>query len=58
MMKEFYDDDEKEVLKAPYYIVFYIDDYGYKHVATIKDESYLHYIRDRFIVVETKFIAE
>lgn len=50
-------EEEKEIIIPPYYMVTYLDDYGYKHLATIKDTNYLSFLKDRFIVLECKFIA-
>ena len=47
----------KEVITPPYYKIIYIDDYGYKHLATIKDINYLTYLKDRFIILECKLVA-
>lgn len=55
---DFNDDDEFMAIVPPYYRVMYIDDNGRKHIAEIKDASYLQYLKDRFTVVECKFIEK
>lgn len=50
------DNDEEEVVKAPYYLVAYVDDWNQVHMAMIKDLAYLHFIEDRFCVKECRFI--
>lgn len=54
---DFYDEDEV-VLVPPYYVVIYVDDYGYKHIATVKDEVYLAYLKQRFIILECKIVEK
>lgn len=51
-----YDEEELEVLLPPYYKVMYVDDYGYKHLATVKDINYLEYLRNRFGLSECQFV--
>lgn len=51
-------EDEDREIKYPYWRVMYIDDYGHKHIAMINDDSYLAYIKDRYIVVDCKLIEE
>lgn len=52
------EDDEEEIIKPPYWWVEYIDDYGYKHLATIKDEAYLKYLQTNYSVTSVKAIGE
>lgn len=52
-----YDEEREEIIVPPYYKVMYIDDYGYKHLATIKDINYLAFLKDRFIILECKLVA-
>lgn len=52
-----YDEEREEVITPPYYKIMYIDDCGYKHLATIKDINYLTYLKDRFIILECKLVA-
>lgn len=54
---DFYDEDEV-VLVPPYYVVIYVDDYGYKHIATVKDKVYLAYLKQRFIILECKIVEK
>ena len=51
-------DDEAEIIVPPYWWVEYIDDYGNKHLATIKDEAYLKYLQNNYVVVNIKVIGE
>ena len=44
------------MIKAPYYLVAYVDDWNQVHMAMIKDLAYLHFIEDRFYVKECRFI--
>ena len=53
-----YEDDEDEVIKAPYWLVEYIDDCGYRHLATVKDETYLKYLQTNYSVISVKVIGE
>lgn len=55
---DFNDEDEFMVIAPPYYRVMYVDDDGRKHIAEIKDASYLQYLKDRFTVLECKFIEK
>lgn len=48
--------EEKEIIKVPYYIVRYSDDDGNTHLAIIDDIQYLHYVLDRFVILEVKYI--
>ena len=43
-----YDEEREEVITPPYYKIMYIDDYGYKHLATIKDINYLSITPSQF----------
>ena len=52
-----YDEEREEIIVPPYYKVIYIDDCGYKHLATIKDINYLTFLKDRFIILECKLVA-
>ena len=49
-------DDDMEVLVAPYYLVTYKDDWGLKHLAMIKDEAYLEFLKDRFVVLSSQLV--
>lgn len=51
-----YEDDEEVILVPPYWRVEYVDDYGHRHLATIKDEVYLNYLKDRFTIINIKNI--
>ena len=51
-------EDDEEIIKPPYWWVEYIDDYGNKHLATIKDEAYLNYLQNNYVVVNIKVIGE
>lgn len=52
-----YFDEEEEVIVPPYYRVMYVDDCGYKHLATVKDINYLQFLKERFAVLECKLVA-
>ena len=52
------EDDEEEIIKPPYWWVEYIDDCGYKHLATVKDETYLKYLQTNYSVISVKVIGE
>lgn len=47
---------EEEIIKPPYWWVEYVDDIGFKHIATIKDKNYLEYLKDRYNVTIVKII--
>ena len=51
-----YEVDEEVILVPPYWRVEYVDDYGHRHLATIKDEVYLNYLKDRFTIINIKNI--
>ena len=53
-----YEDDEDEVIKAPYWWVEYIDDCGYRHLAAVKDETYLKYLQTNYSIISIKVIGE
>lgn len=48
--------EEMETIKAPYYMVKYSDDNGDTHLAIIDNIQYLHYVLDRFVILEVKYI--
>ena len=52
----YYDNEDFEIITPPYYRVMYVDDCGYKHLATVQDTHYLAFLKDRFIILECKFI--
>lgn len=56
----FENEDEREIVKPPYYNIVYIDDIGKKHLVTIAKENkeYIAFILDRFIIREVKIIEE
>ena len=53
-----YYDEEDEIIKAPYWLVEYTDDCGYKHLATITNKDYLKYLQDNYSVINIKFISD
>lgn len=55
-LEELFLEEEDIVLVPPYYWVVYVDDYSQKHIAQVKDEGYLYYLKDRFIIEEIKII--
>lgn len=52
-----FDNEENEVITAPYYIVTYVDDYLRTHIATVKEEWYLRFLEDRYYIKECKHIG-
>lgn len=56
--KDYYDDEEREIIMPPYYRVMYIDDEGRTHLATVKHLPYLQYLKDRFTVIECTLVSE
>ena len=48
-------EDEINIL-PPYWFVIYKDDYGQKHIATIKNKEYLIFIENRYFVLEKRII--
>lgn len=57
--KEYVDyyDEEDEIIKAPYWLIEYTDDYGCKHLATITNKDYLKYLQNNYSVINIKFIS-
>ena len=53
-----YEEEEDEVIVAPYYVITYIDDWNKTHIAMIKDTLYLQFLKDRFYVKECKYIEK
>lgn len=53
-----YYNEEDEIIKAPYWLIEYTDNYGYKHLATITNKDYLKYLQDNYSVVNIKFISD
>lgn len=51
-----YDDEEDDRITAPYWYVMYVDYDGHKHIATIKDEAYLQYIKNTYTILDCKYI--
>lgn len=52
------EEEEEVILIAPYYIITYIDDDNRTHMAMIKDNAYVNYLKDRFIIKECKLIVD
>lgn len=52
------ENEDADVLVAPYYIITYIDDWNKTHIAMIKDTWYLQFLQERFNVKDCKYIAE
>lgn len=50
------EDDEIEAIVAPYFLVTYVDDWGRTHIAQVKDDVYLAYLKDRFYVKESRLV--
>lgn len=53
----YYNDEDEEIIKPPYWRVEYIDDYGYKHLASIINEDYLKYLQDNHCVIDVRLIT-
>jgi hypothetical protein len=50
-------EDEKEYyLLPPYYVVLYIDYDGKTHMATIKDLTYLQYLKENYLIKQCNYI--
>ena len=52
-----FDNEEDEVITVPYYVVTYVDDCLRTHIATVKEEWYLHFLEDRYYIKECKHIV-
>lgn len=52
-----FDNEEDEVITVPYYVVTYVDDCLRTHIATVKEEWYLHFLEDRYYIKECKHIG-
>lgn len=52
----YYEEEEEMIIRPPYYRVLYKDDEGRTHLATVKDLNYFDYLKDRFFIIEYKFI--
>lgn len=50
------EDDEEEIVKPPYWWVEYVDNCGYKHLATIKNETYFKYLQMNYLITNVKII--
>ena len=48
---------KKKILLPPYWFVIYVDDYGQKHIAEIKEKQALEFIEDRYVVIEKNAVA-
>jgi len=55
--EDYYDIDEKIEILPPYWWVEYVDDWGDKHIATIKNQNYLNYLETNFIIIDKKNIG-
>lgn len=53
---DIYEDDEDDVITAPYYFVTYVDHSDRTHIATVKEDWYLHFLEDRYCIKECKFV--
>ena len=52
-----FDEEEDEVITVPYYVVTYVDDCLRTHIATVKEEWYLHFLEDRYYIKECKQVG-
>ena len=48
----------EESLKSPYWWVEYIDDYGYRHLAKIKDKKNLKFLQSNYSVINIMIIND
>ena len=54
----FDDEEEREdVLTVPYYVVTYVDDCLRTHMATVKEEWYLRFLKDRYYIKDCKAVG-
>lgn len=53
-----FQDEDEYVITKPYYYVEYIDDFNKTHLATIKEDWYLHFLEHRYIVKECRLIED
>ena len=51
------EEEKEDVLTVPYYVVTYIDDYSRTHMATVKEEWYLHFLEDRYYIKDCKQVG-
>lgn len=56
-MDIFYE-EESEKIAFPYYLVEYVDDERKIHLAVVQDDLYLRFLKDRFFIIEIKYIKE
>lgn len=56
MEKEEFYLEEEVIIKPPYWWVEYIDECGYRHLAQIKDENYLKYLQDNYLIKDIRII--
>lgn len=52
-----FDEEEDEIITVPYYVVTYVDDYLRTHIATVKEEWYLRFLKDKYYIKECKYIG-
>lgn len=52
-----FDEEEDEIITVPYYVVTYVDDYLRTHIATVKEEWYLRFLKDKYYIKECKYIS-
>ena len=53
-----YDEEEEDILKPPYWWVDYTDNCGDRHLATIKDETYLKNLQNNYVINTIKRIED
>ena len=57
MRKNYIDlDEDREIVKVPYWRVEYIDDCGYRHLATVQNETCLKFLQTNYSVISVKYI--
>lgn len=57
MEMNFYEEEEI-VFERPFYLVIYVDDFNMTHMAMVKDEQYLKYLKERYFIKEIKHIED
>lgn len=56
--KEEEDREEGRGVLAPCYFVKYMADFGDRHIAMVKDRNHVEFLKERYTVLECKFIEK
>ena len=56
--KIYIEEEEENIVKAPFWWVEYVDDCGHKHIASIKNKDYVDFLKKTYLVNEIKVITE